>query len=215
MHGTERGDWSALLRAGRTALNVLKSPPYWTRTSGRVLGLQIHRPRVPQMFVAIWRPTRGLKFHWERCDVPYLRPRPLLLHTSSMAFLMEAEALTSTTAPSLPLMAWTSASARASPGCWVRTAGKSTAIKLFLGLIKPTSGSAQVLGGRLYESIRIRSRLGYMPETAVVKTLAQMCVPAATEFQILTVSDSARCLTLRSVSFLIGSAPDISARRLL
>ena len=94
-------------------------------------------------------------------------------------------------------------------------AGKSTAIKLFLGLIKPTSGSAQVLGGRLYESIRIRSRLGYMPETAVVKTLAQMCVPAATEFQILTVSDSARCLTLRSVSFLIGSAPDISARRLL
>ncbi len=43
-------------------------------------------------------------------------------------------------------------------------AGKSTAIKLFLGLIKPTSGSAQVLGGRPYESIGIRSRLGYMPE---------------------------------------------------
>ena len=43
-------------------------------------------------------------------------------------------------------------------------AGKSTAIKLFLGLIEPTSGSAQVLGGRTYESIKIRSRLGYMPE---------------------------------------------------
>ena len=43
-------------------------------------------------------------------------------------------------------------------------AGKSTAIKLFLGLIKPTSGSAQVLGARPYESVEIRARLGYMPE---------------------------------------------------
>ena len=43
-------------------------------------------------------------------------------------------------------------------------AGKSTAIKLFLGLIKPTSGTAQVLGERPYESIEVRSRLGYMPE---------------------------------------------------
>ena len=43
-------------------------------------------------------------------------------------------------------------------------AGKSTAIKLFLGLIKPTSGSAQVLGELPYESIEVRSRLGYMPE---------------------------------------------------
>ena len=43
-------------------------------------------------------------------------------------------------------------------------AGKSTAIKLFLGLIEPTSGSAQVLGERPYESVEVRARLGYMPE---------------------------------------------------
>ena len=43
-------------------------------------------------------------------------------------------------------------------------AGKSTAIKLFLGLLKPTSGSAEVTGQRPYESIGIRARLGYMPE---------------------------------------------------
>ena len=43
-------------------------------------------------------------------------------------------------------------------------AGKSTAIKLFLGLLKPTAGSAEVMGERPYESVKIRSRLGYMPE---------------------------------------------------
>jgi ABC-2 type transport system ATP-binding protein len=43
-------------------------------------------------------------------------------------------------------------------------AGKSTAIKLFLGLIKPTAGSAEVMGKKPYESVEARSRLGYMPE---------------------------------------------------
>jgi ABC-2 type transport system ATP-binding protein len=43
-------------------------------------------------------------------------------------------------------------------------AGKSTAIKLFLGLIKPSSGSAEVLGEKPYESVESRARLGYMPE---------------------------------------------------
>ena len=43
-------------------------------------------------------------------------------------------------------------------------AGKSTAIKLFLGLLKPTAGSAEVMGEKPYESVEIRARLGYMPE---------------------------------------------------
>src|SRR4026209_2591641 len=43
-------------------------------------------------------------------------------------------------------------------------AGKSTAIKIFLGLITPTSGKAVVLGENASENIKVRSRLGYMPE---------------------------------------------------
>jgi ABC-2 type transport system ATP-binding protein len=43
-------------------------------------------------------------------------------------------------------------------------AGKSTAIKIFLGLIHPTSGSASVLGEDAAASVGIRARLGYMPE---------------------------------------------------
>ena len=43
-------------------------------------------------------------------------------------------------------------------------AGKSTAIKLFLGLIRPTSGSATVLGRNAWDDVGARTRLGYMPE---------------------------------------------------
>ncbi|HSA55343.1 MAG TPA: ABC transporter ATP-binding protein [Gemmatimonadaceae bacterium] len=43
-------------------------------------------------------------------------------------------------------------------------AGKSTAIKIFLGLIKPTAGTATVLGENASENLAVRARLGYMPE---------------------------------------------------
>ena len=43
-------------------------------------------------------------------------------------------------------------------------AGKSTAIKIFMGLLRPTSGSATVLGENASESVQVRGRLGYMPE---------------------------------------------------
>ena len=43
-------------------------------------------------------------------------------------------------------------------------AGKSTAIKILLGLLRPTSGSAMVLGESVHDNIAIRARVGYMPE---------------------------------------------------
>ena len=43
-------------------------------------------------------------------------------------------------------------------------AGKTTAIKLFLGLTTPTGGRVIVLGEEPYDSIEVRSRVGYMPE---------------------------------------------------
>jgi ABC-2 type transport system ATP-binding protein len=43
-------------------------------------------------------------------------------------------------------------------------AGKSTAIKIFLGLLRPTSGTAKVLGEIASANLTVRSRLGYMPE---------------------------------------------------
>src|SRR5687767_10708775 len=43
-------------------------------------------------------------------------------------------------------------------------AGKSTAIKILLGLVAPTSGSAKVLGVSVFDNVDIRSRVGYMPE---------------------------------------------------
>jgi ABC-2 type transport system ATP-binding protein len=43
-------------------------------------------------------------------------------------------------------------------------AGKSTAIKILLGLLQPTSGSAKVLGETASDTISVRARVGYMPE---------------------------------------------------
>jgi len=43
-------------------------------------------------------------------------------------------------------------------------AGKSTAIKIFLGLVRPTSGAVTVLGEKAAENLAARARLGYMPE---------------------------------------------------
>jgi ABC-2 type transport system ATP-binding protein len=43
-------------------------------------------------------------------------------------------------------------------------AGKSTAIKILLGLLAPTSGTATVLGENASESVAVRARVGYMPE---------------------------------------------------
>jgi ABC-2 type transport system ATP-binding protein len=43
-------------------------------------------------------------------------------------------------------------------------AGKSTAIKIFMGLIRPTAGSAYVLGQDASRNDSVRARLGYMPE---------------------------------------------------
>jgi ABC-2 type transport system ATP-binding protein len=43
-------------------------------------------------------------------------------------------------------------------------AGKSTAIRIFLGLLRATSGRATVLGEDASENVGVRARLGYMPE---------------------------------------------------
>ena len=43
-------------------------------------------------------------------------------------------------------------------------AGKSTAIKIFLGLLAPTSGVARVLGQDASRNNNVRGRVGYMPE---------------------------------------------------
>ncbi len=51
-------------------------------------------------------------------------------------------------------------------------AGKSTAIKILLGLTRPTSGSATVLGQNALESVAVRARVGYMPEHDCLPTQA-------------------------------------------
>ena len=49
-------------------------------------------------------------------------------------------------------------------------AGKSTAIKILLGLVRPTSGSARVLGQDASHSVAVRGRVGYMPEHGCLPT---------------------------------------------
>ncbi|MEO5824559.1 MAG: ABC transporter ATP-binding protein [Gemmatimonadales bacterium] len=43
-------------------------------------------------------------------------------------------------------------------------AGKSTIIKILLGLLRPTSGTARVLGVIASDNVSVRARVGYMPE---------------------------------------------------
>ena len=45
-------------------------------------------------------------------------------------------------------------------------AGKSTAIKILLGLLQPTSGSAMILGQNASETVAARARVGYMVDAA-------------------------------------------------
>lgn len=44
-------------------------------------------------------------------------------------------------------------------------AGKTTTIKMLLGLIRPTSGKVEVLGGDPVDA-KVRTKIGYMPEVA-------------------------------------------------
>jgi ABC-2 type transport system ATP-binding protein len=45
-------------------------------------------------------------------------------------------------------------------------AGKSTTIKMLMGMLRPTSGEARVLGiNPLEDPVQLRSRVGYVPET--------------------------------------------------
>src|SRR5512147_857275 len=56
-------------------------------------------------------------------------------------------------------------------------AGKSTAIKILLGLLQPTSGRATILGESVFDNVAVRARVGYMPEHDCLPTQ-----PSAAEF---------------------------------
>lgn len=53
-------------------------------------------------------------------------------------------------------------------------AGKSTTVKMLLGLVRPTSGTLQVLGGSP-DSAAIRARLGFLPEQFRYQTWMTGC----------------------------------------
>ena len=105
---------------------------------------------------AIWREIRAFEECWCRDPV---------LYNFSMPLLLEAQALTKHYGVNIAL---DSVDFSVLPGITgllgPNGAGKSTAIKLFLGLTRPTSGSAEVMGVKPYDSLEIRGRLGYMPE---------------------------------------------------
>ncbi|MEK7834486.1 MAG: ATP-binding cassette domain-containing protein, partial [Acidobacteriota bacterium] len=42
-------------------------------------------------------------------------------------------------------------------------AGKTTTFKILMGLIRPTSGSARILGSAI-DDVKMRRRVGYLPE---------------------------------------------------
>ena len=56
-------------------------------------------------------------------------------------------------------------------------AGKSTAIKILLGLLRPTAGKATILGESVFDNVAVRARVGYMPEHDCLPTQ-----PSAAEF---------------------------------
>ena len=91
--------------------------------------------------------------------------RRFVVYTFCMASLLQAQNLTKAYGETLALNSVNFSVEKGVTGLLgPNGAGKSTAIKLFLGLLTPTNGSAEVMGEKPYETIEIRSRLGYMPE---------------------------------------------------
>lgn len=91
--------------------------------------------------------------------------RQFVVYTFCMASLLQAQNLTKAYGETLALNSVSFSVEEGVTGLLgPNGAGKSTAIKLFLGLLTPTNGSAEVMGEKPYETIEIRSRLGYMPE---------------------------------------------------
>ena len=80
--------------------------------------------------------------------------------------LIELDGLTQTYGSHLALKGLTGTIPRASVGLvGANGAGKSTLIKVLLGILKPSAGTARVLGLSVTDqTIAVRERVGYMPE---------------------------------------------------